>query len=300
MDKRVKFDFEIYFTNGGSIKGNDFRLDISGDNISDKELADYIVEDLRLMMVGQTIITNKEILTEPHKRKPYNTKAEVALFVDLSHTIEHGLVTYKGLPAPLICDYLSRENSRQLYAEGTEFQIGKIEMVTNTGTYIDCPFHRFENGKDLSEVGLECFTDLDASVIRVSCSETLAISEAHLKKYEIKNKAVLIHTGWDIHWNTEKYYENHPYLTEGAALHLKNCGVKLVGIDSHNIDNTSEKTRPVHTTLLGAEILIVEHLCNLDLMPEDGFTFSAIPPKFKGVGTFPVRAMAKLTKAQGG
>jgi kynurenine formamidase len=209
-------------------------------------------------------------------------------------------VTYKGLPAPIVCDYLSRENSRQFYAEGTEFQIGKIEMVTNTGTYIDCPFHRFENGKDLSEVGLESFTDLDALVISVPCSETLAISEAHLKKYEIRHKAVLIHTGWDLHWNTEKYYENHPYLTEGAALHLKNCGVKLVGIDSHNIDNTSEKTRPVHTTLLGAEILIVKHLCNLDLLPEDGFTFSAIPPKFKGVGTFPVRAMAKLTKAKGG
>nr|WP_294874213.1 cyclase family protein [uncultured Pedobacter sp.] len=296
MDKRVKFDFEIYFTNGGSIKGEDFRLDIAGDHISDKELADYIVDDLRLLMVGQTKILNKEIFNEAHKRKPINEKAGSDLFIDLSHTIEDGLVTYKGLPAPIICDYLSREKSKEFYAEGTTFQIGKIEMVSNTGTYIDCPFHRFENGKDLSEVGLECFTDLDAIVIRVPFSETLEITEEHLKNYEIRNRAVLIHTGWDSNWNTEAYYEHHPYLTEGAAKYLRDCSVKLVGIDSHNIDNTQGKTRPVHTTLLGAEILIVEHLCNLYLLPIEGFTFSAIPPKFKGVGTFPVRAMAKLIK----
>jgi len=294
MNKRVKFDFEIYFTNGGSIKGEGFRLDITGDDISDKELADHIVADMRLLMVGQIKIFNKEILNEKHKRKPVNEKVETDLLIDLSHTIEHGLVTYKGLPAPIVCDYLSRENSRQFYEEGTEFQIGKIEMVTNTGTYIDSPFHRFENGKDLSEIRLECFTDLEGTVITVPFSATLAITEEHLKNYEIRNRAVLIHTGWDANWNTEKYYENHPYLTEGAAVYLRDCSVKLVGIDSHNIDNTLVKSRPVHTTLLGAEILIVEHLCNLYLLPADDFTFSAIPPKFKGVGTFPVRAMAKL------
>ena len=298
MDKRVKFDFEIYFTNGGSIKGEDFRLDISGDTISDKELADYIVADLRLLMVGETKILNKEILYEKHKRKPINGKFEKELLIDLSHTIEHGLVTYKGLPAPIICDYLSRENSKQFYEEGTQFQIGKIEMVTNTGTYIDCPFHRFENGKDLSEIGLECFTDLEAIVIRVPFTETLAITENHLQNYEIRNRAVLIHTGWDRYWNTEMYYENHPYLTKEAAEYLRDCNVKLAGIDSHNIDCTLGKSRPVHTILLGAETLIVEHLCNLYLLPQDGFTFSAIPPKFKGVGTFPVRAMAKLRKTE--
>jgi len=294
MDRRVKFDFEIYFTNGRSIKGEDFRLDISGDNISDKELADHLVKDLRLLMVGQTKILNKEIFNEPHKRNPVSEK-ETGLLIDLSHTIEHGLVTYKGLPAPIVCDYLSREDSKKFYADGTEFQIGKIEMVTNTGTYLDCPFHRFENGKDLSEVGLESFTDLDAIVISVPFSETLEITEEYFKNNELRNRAVLIHTGWDKYWNTEKYYENHPYLTEGAAGYLRDCGVKLVGIDSHNIDSTLGKSRPVHTTLLGAEILIVEHLCNLYLLPKDNFTFSAIPPKFKGVGTFPVRAMAKLT-----
>ena len=298
MDKRVKFDFEIYFTNGGSIKGEDFHLDIEGDDIADKVLADYIVNDMRLLMVGETKILNKEIFVEPHKRKPVDVKISTDILIDLSHTIENGLITYKGLPAPIICDYLSRENSKQFYEEGTTFQIGKIEMVSNTGTYIDCPFHRFENGKDLSEIGLESFTDIDAIVIHLPYSEGLEITETHLKNYEVRNRAVLIHTGWDKHWNTELYYEGHPYLTKAAAEYLRDCSVKLAGIDSHNIDNTTGRSRPVHTTLLGAEILIVEHLCNLYLLPDDGFTFSAIPPKFKGVGTFPVRAMAKILKAK--
>lgn len=296
MQKRVKFDFEIYFTNGGKIKGEDFRLDIKGDTISDKELADYIVMDLRLLMVGQTKILNKIVFEETHKRKPIDEKIKTNLLIDLSHTIEDGLVTYKGLPAPIICDYLSREDSKEFYEKGTEFQIGKIEMVTNTGTYIDCPFHRFEDGKDLSQVGLERFVDLEAIVIRIPHTKTIEITAEHLKNYEIRNRAVLIQTGWDKHWNTEHYYENNPYLTEKAAAYLRDCSVKLVGIDSHNIDDTNGKRRPVHTILLGAEILIVEHLCNLYLLPGSGFTFSAIPPKFKGVGTFPVRAFAKLTK----
>lgn len=215
-------------------------------------------------------------------------------FIDLSHTIENGLITYKGLPAPVICDYLSREASEGIYEEGTSFQIGKIEMVSNTGTYIDCSFHRFEHGKDLSEVGLESFADIGGIVVHVPFTNVLEITADHFKKSDIKNKAVLIHTGWDAHWNTELYYENHPYLTQEAAEYLRDKGAKLVGIDSHNIDNTKGKSRPVHTTLLGAEILIVEHLCQLELLPEEGFTFSAVPPKFKGVGTFPVRAMAKV------
>jgi len=296
LEKRVKFDFEISFINGGSIKGNDFRLDISSDSISDHELTDYLIADLKLLMVGETRIFNKEIISENHKRKPDQNIKKNDLLIDLSHTIENGLITYKGLPAPIICDYLSRENSRKNYAEGTEFQIGKIEMVSNTGTYIDCPFHRFEKGKDLSEVSLESFTDLETVVVRVPFAETLEITEKHFENIEIRNRAVLIHTGWDKFWNTEKYYENHPYVTENAAIFLKNCGAKLVGIDSHNIDDTRQNSRPVHTVLLGAEILIVEHLCHLNLLPDDDFTFSAIPPKFKGVGTFPVRAMGKIKK----
>lgn len=214
--------------------------------------------------------------------------------IDLSHTIEDGLITYKGLPTPVICDYLSREASRSHYEEGTTFQIGKIEMVANTGTYIDCPFHRFENGKDLSEVPLDRFADLPGICIHIPPDNGPAIDVSHFMGKVLVGKAVLIHTGWDKHWNTESYFEGHPWLTEAAARFLKKAGVRLVGIDSYNIDNTAHNSRPVHTVLLGAEILIVEHLCNLSELPESGFRFSAIPPKIRGMGTFPVRAMAAL------
>lgn len=290
MDHRVKFDFEIEFSNGGGVQGQDFRLDIVGEDISDQALGDYVVRDLRLLMVSNVRILNKTILAEPHKRSDPR-------LIDLSHVIEHGLVTYKGLPAPIICDYLSREESRSRYAPGTEFQIGKIEMVTNTGTYIDCPFHRYADGKDISEYGLERFADIDALVIRADFRQQMAVDPSFFIEKRLAGRAVLVHTGWgDAHWNTPNYYENHPFLTGETAEFLKQAGVKLVGIDSHNIDDTRTNTRPVHSTLLGAEILIVEHLCNLGALPAEGFSFSAVPPKFKGVGTFPVRAFARLNQ----
>jgi len=213
-------------------------------------------------------------------------------YIDLSHTVFDGLVTYQGLPAPVICDYLSREASKSFYTEGTTFQIGRIDMVANTGTYLDCPFHRYENGKDLSQLSLEQFTNLPALIIHVEVKS--AIGPEAFTGLDIFNKAVLIHTGWSKYWNTEKYFSGHPFLTEDAALLLKREGAKLVGIDSHNIDDTSGRSRPVHSTLLGADILIVEHLDHLDQISRTEFLFSAIPPKIKGMGTFPVRAFADL------
>jgi arylformamidase len=216
-------------------------------------------------------------------------------FIDLSHTIENGLITYKGLPAPVICDYLSREESRSLYASGTEFQISKIEMVTSTGTYIDCPFHRYEEGKDMGEVALDRFVKLPGTVVVKPYTTGVAIGKEAFLGAAINSRAVLVCTGWDTHWNTPRYFEGHPYLTEEAAHYLHQQGALLVGIDSHNIDDTSTNTRPVHSLLLGEEILIVEHLCNLHkLRPGEPFYFTAAPPKFKGVGTFPVRAYAEV------
>jgi arylformamidase len=214
--------------------------------------------------------------------------------IDLSHTIENGLITYKGLPPPIICDYLTREDSKNLYEAGTSFQIGKIDMVTNTGTYMDSPFHRFENGKDLSEVSLEKFVGLEGVLIVIDHHKTLAVTVDHVRNLDLKNKAVLFCTGWHAYWNTEKYFTQHPYLTKETAEYLREQQVVLVGIDSHNIDDTSENSRPVHSILLGAEILIVEHLCNLELLKSKDFSFTAAPPKFKGVGTFPVRAFATI------
>lgn len=293
MNKRVKFDFEIDFTNGGGIQGQDFRLDIDGDDVEDKALADYLVKDLQLLMVGEVRILHKQIIAEKHKRQAIDVHTDPS-YVDLSHVIYDGLVAYKGLPAPIICDFLSREASRERYAPGTEFQIGKIEMVTNTGTYVDCPFHRYEDGKDLSQVSLESFADLEGIVIRADHRKRLAVTAEAFQGRELRGRAVLVHTGWDEYWATDKYYENHPFLTEDAAVYLKQCGVKLVGIDSMNIDDTRGNARPVHSTLLREEILIAEHLCNLANVPEEGFSFTAVPPKVEGAGTFPVRAFARL------
>ena len=215
-------------------------------------------------------------------------------YVDLSHTIEHGMVTYKGFPGPVICDFMSREASKKFYAEGTSFQIGKIEMIANTGTYVDSPFHRFENGKDISEMPVEKFADLSAVVVRVNNMTGRAVDRDAFLKTDVRGKAVLVHTGWARHWRTEQYLEGHTFLTEAAAVHLKDQGAVFVGIDSMNIDDTSGGTRPVHTVLLGAEIPVAEHLCDLERLPLSSFIFSAVPAKVKGFGTFPVRAFAKL------
>jgi arylformamidase len=211
--------------------------------------------------------------------------------IDISHAIEDGLITYKGLPAPIICDYLSREASRQHYAAGTEFHIGKIEMVANTGTYMDSPFHRFADGKDMSQLPLASLANLDAVVIRADDSQR-EVSRSAFDNVEVKGKAVLIHTGWDRHWRTDQYFEGHPFLTRDTAIYLVDSGAALVGIDSLNIDDTDAGHRPVHTSLLGAEIPVVEHLCNLHLLPDTGFRFFAVPVKVKNFGTFPVRAFA--------
>lgn len=215
-------------------------------------------------------------------------------FIDLSHTVRHGMVTYKGLPGPIICDYLSREASRSRYASGTEFQIGRIDMVANTGTYVDCPFHRYEDGKDLSQVGLERFADLPAVVVRVDHRERLEITEQDFENIEVFGMAVLVHTGWSAHWDSPAYFDNHPFLNQTAAEHLRDRGAVLVGIDSHNIDSTRTGERPVHSTLLRKDILICEHMRGLEQLPAAGFTFSAVPPKIEGFGTFPVRAFARL------
>lgn len=217
--------------------------------------------------------------------------------IDLSHTVEDGMITYKGLPAPIVCDYLSREASRARYAPGTEFHIGRIDMVANTGTYVDSPFHRYADGKDLSELELTSLANLDCVVIRITERGSRAIGDLPADT-EVRGKAVLFHTGWDAHWRTDQYFEGHPYLTGALAEQLVRAGVALVGIDSMNIDCTDDGERPVHSTLLGAGIPIVEHLCRLEALPERGARFYAVPVKVKGMGTFPVRAFARAPRSE--
>lgn len=215
----------------------------------------------------------------------------MAKFVELSHLIADGMITYTGLPGPIITDYVSRAASREHYAAGTTFQIGKIEMVANTGTYIDAPFHRYEEGGDLSQLEIASVADLDGLVIHAA-EATRAIKPEIFKGRDVKDKAVLVHTGWDRHWGTGRYFDGHPYLTREAAAFLKSAGAALVGIDSLNIDDNTDGSRPAHTILLGAAIPIIEHLHNLGALPDSGFKFFAVPPPIKGMGSFPVRAFA--------
>jgi kynurenine formamidase len=223
------------------------------------------------------------------RQGPYETRR----LVELSHPIGHGTITYPGLPAPEVSDYLSREASRTRYAPGTEFQIGRVSMIANTGTYLDSPFHRFADGADLSGLPLSSVADLDGLVVRVGEGER-AIGRSLLEPHEVRGRAVLVHTGWDRHWGRAEYGVGHPYLTGAAAEWLAARGAALVGIDSLNIDDAADLARPAHTALLAAGIPIVEHLCGLDQLPPRGFRFHAAPPLFAGMGTFPVRAYAVI------
>jgi kynurenine formamidase len=214
--------------------------------------------------------------------------------VDLNHVVEQAMITYKGLPGPVISDFLSREDSRQTYAEGTAFHIGRIEMVANTGTYIDSPFHRYARGEDLSELHLNSLANLEGMVIRATHRRQRAISASICADLDVIGKAVLFHTGWDIHWRKEQYFEGHPFLTRDLAQFLADSGAALVGIDSLNIDDIGDLSRPVHSILLAAGIPIVEHLSNLQVLPPRGFRFFAVPPRIKQFGSFPVRAFAVI------
>ncbi|MEK6279218.1 MAG: cyclase family protein [Acidobacteriota bacterium] len=217
--------------------------------------------------------------------------------VDVSHTIEDGMITYKGLPAPVITDYMSREDSQTHYAPGTQFQIGRIEMVANTGTYLDSPFHRYENGKDLAGLKLTSLANLDGIVVRRVGNSERGISAEDIKHLEVANKAILFHTGWDSRWRTDAYSDGtHPFLARDAAQYLAEAGASLIGIDSYNIDDTAALDRPAHSILLERGIPVVEHLCRLGELPDQDFKFFAVPVKVKGFGTFPVRAFGIVPK----
>ena len=217
----------------------------------------------------------------------------MARLIDLSHDIEHGMVTYKGLPAPTISDWLSRAASSDRYARGTTFQIGKIDLLANTGTYIDAPFHRYDDGRDIAGYSLEAIANLPGIVIRATDRGNRALDASRFRARQLEGRAVLVHTGWDAHWRTDTYSAGrHPFLTRDAAEHLASSGAALVGIDSLNIDDDKDGTRPAHTILLRAGVAIVEHMTNLGALPDGSFRFFAVPPKVRGMGSFPVRAFA--------
>ena len=294
---RAELDFEITFTNGGSLRGREFRIDISHPGMTEDELAAALVRDLGLLMVGRVDIHSRQVMRSPHRRgrprppvpEPGEPPRQRA---DLSHVIEDGMITYPGLPVPQIKPESVSSLGRASYAPGVEFRIGEVTLCGNTGTYLDSPAHRYADADDLSELPLGKLAELDGVRVDVTGSGQRQIGRAELLPYDCHGRAVLIQTGWDRHWGTGEYFRNHPFLTADAATYLAGTGAVLVGIDSLNIDDTGDPERPVHSLLLAAGIPVCEHLTNLAALPGTGFRFSAVPPRLRPFGTFPVRAYA--------
>jgi kynurenine formamidase len=296
MDTRAAFDFVITFSNGGGLRGEGFRLDLPRPDLPESEIAALLVAHLGLLMVEKVELKNLRRVEEPHRgsRGVPRPAAGKRRLVDLSHPIHHGLVTYPGLPAPEITDHLSREASAGKYATGVTFQIGRITLVANTGTYLDSPWHRWADGPDLAGLALEQLVDLTAVLLRATGTGRRGIEVLDLAPLEVRGKAVLLHTGWDQHFGTPRYAQEAPFLSDAGAAWLVEHGAALVGIDSINIDDMGDAARPAHSRLLRAGIPIVEHLRGLDQLPATGFRFSAVPPRIQGLGTFPVRAHAVI------
>ncbi|MFK0242478.1 cyclase family protein [Microbacterium sp. NPDC090281] len=301
-DRRAHFDFTIAFANGGGMQGDGFRLDLPRADVSAQEIGALLIRHLGLALVSTVQLHDLRIVEEPHRGSRGVDVVGDAVedrVIDLSHPIEAGLVTYPGLPAPIITPYLTREDSRARYAPGTEFEMDVITMIGNTGTYLDAPFHRYADGGDLASLELRTLVGLPAEVFHLRdawAPERRGIQATTLADRELHGAAVLLDTGWDRYFGRPEYASGAPFLVEDTARFLVDAGVRLVGIDSLNIDDTeSGGERPAHSILLAGGVHVVEHLANLDEVPARGARFTAAPPAVRGFGTFPVRAFATVS-----
>ncbi|QNE35070.1 cyclase family protein [Leifsonia shinshuensis] len=298
---RAHFDASVSFVNGGGLTAEGFRLDVPSESIGEAEVAELFVRHLGLALVGAVELNDLRIVAEPHRgsrgviEPPMGSEPASRRVVDLSHPIRAGLVTYPGLPAPVITPHLTREDSRERYAPGTEFAMDMITMIGNTGTYLDSPYHRYADGGDLASLDLSTLVGLRAEVFHLEDAAERGIPASVFFDRDLAGTAVLLHTGWDTRFGTPAYATGAPYLTEAGAQHLADAGVTLVGIDSLNIDDTeSGGSRPAHSILLAHGIHVVEHLTRLGDLPARGARFTAAPPAVEGFGTFPVRAFAEV------
>ena len=299
---RAEFDAEVTFLNGGGLQAQGFKLDVPDPEITQDQLASLFVRQLGLLMTDRVTLRAVRVVQEPHKGLRGHPQGPAppgppARLVALSHPSAAGMTTNPGLPGPEITPYLTREASRDRYVAGTEFAIDRITMVGNTGTYLDSPYHRYAGGADLADLPLSALTDLPAVVVRLADSGRRGVDVGALAALTVEGHAVLLHTGWDRYWGTDRYGRDAPYLTGAGARWLVDQGARLVGIDSVNIDAAADGGRPAHSLLLAAGIPVVEHLCGLDQVPATGARFTATPPRLHAFGTFPVRAFASVPGA---
>ncbi|GAB3943219.1 hypothetical protein GCM10029976_065510 [Kribbella albertanoniae] len=298
---RARFDATVAFTNGGGLQVQGFLVDVPSADVTSGQIGELFLDSLGLLMAGDVRLSNLEIVEAAHKgtrggpAADGTPRGEGTTYIELGHVIRDGMITLPNLPGPSFSQQLTREASREVYAPGTEFEIGLLTMVTNTGTYMDSPYHRYPDGHDLTGFSLERTADLPTVVVRVEDSGRLGIDAAALATYDVRGKAVLLHTGDDARFGTPEYVDEPHFLTRDGAEWLIEHGAVLVGIDAANIDDMTDGTRPAHTLLLGAGVAIVEHLTNLAEVPPTGALFTATAPRIEGLGTFPVRAYAKLS-----
>ncbi|MBV9594409.1 MAG: cyclase family protein [Actinobacteria bacterium] len=299
-DYRARFDAEVTFTNGGSMTVSGFLIDVPSATTTSDEIGRRFVESLGLLMTGEVRVSAVEIVREPHRgtraeRSEASAPDDPFEIVDLNHVITAGMTTYPGLPAPTITPHLTREQSRSIYAPGTEFAMDVITLIGNTGTYLDSPFHRYAGQPDLADLRLAGLVRLPAVVVRIAGSATRGVDDLILSAIgDVAGHAVLIHSGDSERFGTPAYAEDAAYLSRSGAEWLVARGAALVGIDSVNIDAVPDTTRPAHSVLLDAGIPIVEHMTGLDRLPIRGARFSAVPPRVRDFGTFPVRAFAEV------
>jgi kynurenine formamidase len=298
---RASFDASVTFANGGGLTVQGFRVDVPSADVDEAGIAALFVASLGLLMTESVELSSVEIFAEPHKGtrggpsdRRTGPPSQGGTLVELSHVIRAGMITYPGLPGPEITPHLTREASRSRYSPGTEFAIGRISLVGNTGTYLDSPYHRYAGGADLAAVPLERTADLPAVVVRVTGTRQRGIDVGALAALDVRGVAVLLHTGDDARFGSPAYAEGAHFLTEAGAAWLAGQEPALVGIDSVNIDDATDGRRPAHSLLLAAGIPVVEHLTGLGQLPPRGAWFTAAPLRIEGFGTIPVRAFARL------
>lgn len=306
---RAVVDARVTFSNGGGLAAEGFRVDLPGPDVTTQQVGELFVASLGLLLTDRVEVTGLRVVEEPRRGTRGGPSAgrpaarSGSRFVELSHVITAGMITYPGLPGPEITPHLTREASRAVYAAGTEFAMDRISMVGNTGTYLDSPYHRYAGGADLAGLPLESLADLPAIVVRTAGAGVRAVDVGALAAFDVEGCAVLLHTGGDAGWGTPEYARDAPYLTEAGAGLLAQRGARLVGIDAVNIDDVSGAdpatvgARPAHSVLLAAGIPVVEHLTGLGGVPPLGARFTAVPPRVAGFGTFPVRAYATVPVA---